>query len=40
MLRVTISDGPKEQRWLLQGRLESPWIAELEKQLDSGAPAT
>jgi len=30
MLRITISEGPAEQRWTLQGRLVSPWVAELE----------
>lgn len=30
MLRITISDDPGEQRWILQGRLVEPWIAELE----------
>jgi hypothetical protein len=30
MLRITINDGPAEQRWTLQGRLVAPWVAELE----------
>jgi len=30
MLRITITDGPAEQRWILQGRLIAPWIGELE----------
>ena len=30
MLRITIDDGPAEQRWTLQGRLVAPWVAELE----------
>jgi len=30
MLRITITDGPAEQRWILQGRLAAPWVAELE----------
>ncbi len=30
MLRITINDGPSEQRWTLQGRLVAPWVAELE----------
>jgi hypothetical protein len=30
MLRITISEGGSEQRWILQGRLVEPWIAELE----------
>jgi hypothetical protein len=30
MLRITITDGAVEQRWILQGRLVAPWVAELE----------
>ena len=30
MLRITITDGPAEQRWILQGRLIARWIGELE----------
>lgn len=30
MLRITITDGPAQQRWILQGRLVSPWVAVLE----------
>jgi len=30
MLRITIAEGPTEQRWILQGRLVAPWVAELE----------
>jgi hypothetical protein len=30
MLRTTISEGTSEQRWVLQGRLVEPWVAELE----------
>ena len=30
MLRITLIDSPIEQRWILQGRLEAPWVAELE----------
>jgi ABC-type transporter Mla MlaB component len=29
MLRITVTDLPDEQRWLLQGRLVGPWAAEL-----------
>ena len=29
MLRVTITDSPTEQRWILQGQLIEPWTAEL-----------
>jgi hypothetical protein len=31
MLRITITESGREQRWILQGRLVEPWIAELEK---------
>jgi anti-anti-sigma regulatory factor len=30
MLRITVTDGPVEQRWILQGRLVAPWVAALE----------
>ena len=30
MLRITITDGADEQRWILQGRLVEPWVEELE----------
>ena len=30
MLRITITAGPAEQLWVLQGRLIAPWIGELE----------
>jgi anti-anti-sigma regulatory factor len=30
MLRITITEGPAEQRWTLQGRLVAPWVAVLE----------
>jgi len=29
MLRITITDGPSEERWILQGRLSGPWVAQL-----------
>jgi anti-anti-sigma regulatory factor len=29
VLRITINDEPKEQRWILQGRLSGPWVAQL-----------
>jgi hypothetical protein len=29
VLRITITDEPKEQRWILQGRLSGPWVAQL-----------
>jgi hypothetical protein len=35
MLRIMITDGPTERRWILQGRLVAPWVAELEKSWKS-----
>ena len=35
MLRIMITDGPTEQRWILQGRLVAPWLAEFEKSWNS-----
>jgi len=35
MLRIMITDGPTEKRWVLQGRLVAPWVAELEKRWES-----
>ena len=29
MLRITVTDAPREQRWILQGRLSGPWVAQL-----------
>jgi anti-anti-sigma regulatory factor len=29
VLRITINDEPTEQRWILQGRLSGPWVAQL-----------
>ena len=29
MLRITIADTAMEERWILQGRLVSPWVDEL-----------
>jgi anti-anti-sigma regulatory factor len=29
VLRITITDELKEQRWILQGRLSGPWVAQL-----------
>jgi hypothetical protein len=29
VLRITITDELKEQRWTLQGRLSGPWVAQL-----------
>ena len=35
MLRIMITDGPTEKRWILQGRLVAPWVAEFEKSWKS-----
>jgi ABC-type transporter Mla MlaB component len=29
MLKITITEAPTEQRWVLQGRLTQPWVSEL-----------
>lgn len=29
MLKITITETPTEQRWVLEGRLTHPWVAEL-----------
>lgn len=29
MLKITITETPKERRWTLSGRLVGPWVAEL-----------
>jgi len=29
LLRITIVDEPSEQRWVLQGRISGPWVAQL-----------
>jgi hypothetical protein len=29
VLRITIIDEPSEQRWILQGRISGPWVAQL-----------
>jgi hypothetical protein len=29
VLRITVTDETKEQRWTLQGRLSGPWVAQL-----------
>ena len=29
MLKVTFTDTPTEQKWILQGRLTDPWVSEL-----------
>jgi hypothetical protein len=31
MIRITITGDVLEQRWVVQGRLVAPWVAELEK---------
>lgn len=30
MLKITVTDSPLEQRWILYGRLTGPWASELE----------
>ena len=32
MLKITITETPTEQRWVLEGRLTHPWVAELQAQ--------
>lgn len=29
MLKITFSETPSEERWILQGRLTAPWFREL-----------
>jgi ABC-type transporter Mla MlaB component len=29
MLKITLTDTPTEQKWILQGRLAEPWVSEL-----------
>src|SRR6266508_3850892 len=29
MLKITFTDTPTEQKWILQGRLVEPWVSEL-----------
>lgn len=29
MLKITITETPTEQKWVLQGRLTEPWVSEL-----------
>jgi hypothetical protein len=29
MLKITITDTPTEQKWILSGRLTEPWVSEL-----------
>ena len=29
MLKITITETPAEQKWVLQGRLTQPWVSEL-----------
>ena len=39
MLRITIIDDASEQRWILQGRLVAPWIADLETTWKMRSPS-
>jgi hypothetical protein len=32
MLKITITETPTEQRWVLEGRLAQPWVAALRAQ--------
>jgi ABC-type transporter Mla MlaB component len=32
MLKITITENPTEQRWVLEGRLTRPWVAVLRLQ--------
>jgi hypothetical protein len=36
MLRITITETPAERRWILQGRLVGPWVAELRTSWKKG----
>jgi hypothetical protein len=31
MLKITFSETPAEERWILHGRLADPWVHELRK---------
>lgn len=39
MLRITIIDQPSEQRWVLQGRISGPWVAQLRSNWRKSAVA-
>ncbi len=39
MLRITIIDEPSEQRWVLQGRISGPWVAQLRSNWKRNAAA-
>src|SRR5690242_19216019 len=34
VLRITITEELTEQRWMLQGRLSGPWVAQLKSNWD------
>ena len=37
MLKITITETPTEQRWVLEGRLAQPWVDVLRRS--GGRPA-
>jgi len=39
MLRVTILEGPAEQRFVVEGKLTQPWVPELESAWESARDA-
>jgi anti-anti-sigma regulatory factor len=39
VLRITIIDEPSEQRWVLQGRISGPWVAQLQSNWKNSAAA-
>jgi len=39
VLRITIIDEPSEQRWVLQGRISGPWVAQLQSNWKKSAAA-
>ncbi len=38
MLRITMTDEPSGQRWILQGRLSGPWVAQLKSSWKKAHP--
>lgn len=39
MLRITISDELSEQRWILQGKISGPWVAQLRSNWKTREPS-
>jgi len=39
MLKITITNTAKEERWTLQGRLVAPWVNELEETWKKARPS-